>query len=129
MRPEPEAEPVDALPVAPVPFPPPASLVLPDAAGLCFGAPIHEGGRIFVPVARVRADPVAGDLDATPLGVFDLGTGTARFRAIPDGAATAHTVRAAATAFAAAAGLAFGAGALRRRRPARALSRPRWPRR
>ena len=129
MRPEPDAEHVDALPVAPVPVRPPASLVPADAAGLCFGAPIHEGGRIFVPVARVRADPAAGGLDATPLGVFDLGTGTARFRAIGDGTATGPAVRAAATAFAAAAGLAFGAGVLRRRRPARALSRPRWPRR
>ena len=117
---------MDAVPVSPVPV---ASSpgVLPDAAGLCFGTPIHEAGRTFVPVARVRADPARGDLDATPLGVFDLGTGAPRFRAIPDGAATSRTVRAAASAFAA--GLALGAGALRRRRPAATLWRPRWPRR
>ena len=114
------------MPVSPVPVAA-APSVLPDAAGLCFGAPIHEAGRTFVPVARVRADPARGDLDATPLGVFDLGTGAARFRAIPDGAATSLAVRAAACAFAA--GLALGAGALRRRRPAARPSRPRWLRR
>jgi hypothetical protein len=117
---------VDAVPVSPVPVAA-SPAVLPDAAGLCFGRPIHEGGRTFVPVARVRADPARGDVDATPLGVFDLGTGTPRFRALPDGMATSRTVRAAAGAFAA--GLALGAGALRRRRPARVPSRPRWPRR
>jgi hypothetical protein len=117
---------VDAVPVSPVPVASSPS-VLPDAAGLCFGAPIHEAGRTFVPVARVRADPARGGLDATPLGVFDLGGGAPRFRAIPDGAATSLAVRAAAGAFAA--GLALGAGVLRRRRPAATLSRPRWPRR
>jgi hypothetical protein len=119
-------EAVDAVPVSPVPVAA-SPAVLPDAAGLCFGTPIHEAGRTFVPVARVRADPARGDLDATPLGVFDLGTGAPRFRAIPDGAATSRTMRAAACAFAA--GLVLGAGALRRRRPAATLSRPRWPRR
>src|SRR5687767_15465172 len=125
-EPVPEGEPVDALPVAPVQIASPPPVALPDAAGLCFGAPIHEAGRTLVPVARVRADPVRGDLDATPLGVFDLGTGAPRFRAVPDGAVTARTVRAAAGAFAAAAGLAFGTGALRLRRAPRSPSRPRW---
>jgi hypothetical protein len=124
-------EPVEAVAVAqPVPAAPaPVLTGPPDPAGLCFGAPIHEGGRTLVPVARVRADPVRGDLEATPLGVFDVGGGSARFRAVSErGPVSRAVVQTAAAAFAAAAGATLGAGALRRRRPAGRLS-PRRSRR
>jgi hypothetical protein len=117
-------EAVDALPV---PGPPPASRraaaglpLVADPAGLCYGEAIREAGRILIPVARVRAD--AGQVEAVPVGVLDVGPAGARFRSIPGARGGDRASRAGAAALAAIAA-AVGAAALTRRRRGRRT----WP--
>jgi hypothetical protein len=44
---------------------------LPAGAGLCFADPVAAGGRVIVPVARVRT--FRGHSDARPVGILALG--------------------------------------------------------
>jgi hypothetical protein len=93
-------------------------------ARLCYGEPVHVGGRTVIPVARVRAAGGMGQrggggrLDAVPVGFIEVSEAGARFEAIgqpPSGLRALAAGGAALTALAAAAAL---------RRPRRGLGRP-----
>jgi hypothetical protein len=93
-------------------------------ARLCYGEPVHVGGRTVIPVARVRAAGGMGQrggggrLDAVPVGFIEVSEAGARFEPIGAPGAGARGLAAggaALTALAAAAAL---------RRPRRGLGRP-----
>jgi len=52
-------------------------------AGLCYAAPVREGGRTVIPVARV--DGARDAVAAEPLGYIEVDTSGARYVAIGGG--------------------------------------------
>jgi hypothetical protein len=93
-------------------------------ARLCYGEPVHVGGRTVIPVARVRAAGGMGQrggggrLDAVPVGFIEVSEAGARFEAIGQHDAGVRALAAGGAALTA----LLAAAALRR--PRRGLPRP-----